>query len=517
MAEEFDFVVVGGGSAGCALAGRLSEDPAVTVGLIEAGPVDADPIFRDPGLFWQQQKSAFDWDLETEPEPTLGGRRGYLPRGRVLGGTSSMNTMLYVRGAASDYDGWAAAGCEGWSFADVLPLFKRSEDNGRGESAFHGSGGPLSVIDPPRVPAALRHWVAAAREAGHPANDDFNGFGQLGVGVYQSTQRDGERCSSSAAFIRPNLGRPNLTVLSSTTVLRLVWDGDRAAGVEVERSGERRVVHAGREVAVCAGAYLSPQLLMLSGIGPADHLREVGIEVLVDNPEVGENLRDHAGCFMTYLGRTGTTPGAGTWVEAGGFARSEGAGPDPDIQFHAAVGGFGDDGVASDLEAISFGPYVCRPESRGRVRLRSSLPQAKPLIRHNFLATDHDLETLRSGVRMAIEIAGQASLREILAPQAESRAAGLIPTGDDDEALDAYIRANAFSFYHPVGTCALRTVVDPEMRVKGVSGLRVCDVSVLPTLIGGNTNAPAIMIGEMAADRMRHHSAGGAGYATAPL
>ena len=497
LGDEFDWIVVGGGSAGCALAGRLSEDAALEVALVEAGPAAEEPIFKVPGLFWQQQKSSFDWDLLTEPERGLADRRAYLPRGRSLGGSSSMNTMLYVRGAASDYDDWAAAGCEGWSYADVLPHFRRSEDNSRGASELHGVGGPLSVIDVPDVPSLLRHWVVAAEEDGHPAAADFNVPAPEGVGLYQATQRDGERCSSAAAFVEPNRGRPNLTVLTSTQALRIVWEGSRAAGVEVESSGERRVLRAGRELAICAGAYLTPQLLMLSGVGPADHLLEMGIEVRVDNPEVGANLQDHPGCFMTYPARIGREVEEGSWIEAGGFARSDPGLPRPDLQFHAVAGSFGDDGVPNtEMKAISFGPYVCRPASRGTVRLRSALPQAKPRIRHNYLTDPEDVAVLREGVRMAMRIARRPSLAGLLRPESDSVGAGLIPASDRDADVDAYIRATAFSFYHPVGTCAIGAVVDPRLSVLGVEGLRVCDVSVMPRLIGGNTNAPAIMIGE---------------------
>jgi len=492
--DEFDYVVVGAGSAGCAVAGRLSEDPSVEVALVEAGPSDSNPAIHVPARFWEQQKSTLDWDFESEPEPGLNGRRTYLPRGRVLGGTSTMNTMLYVRGAAEDYDAWAAAGFDGWSFDEVLPLFRRSEDNARGESRYHGVGGPLAVEDP-EVPALLSHWVAAAEEAGHPANDDFNGETQDGVGVYQATQRGGRRCSSSTAFIGPNLGRPNLTVLTCTQALRLQWIGNRAVGVEVDRFGDSETIRAAREVIICGGAYLSPQLLMLSGVGPADHLRQMGIDPVLDNPAVGENLQDHPGCFLNYPARIAAAEGDG-WIEAGGFARTEDVAM-PDVQFHAAAGSFADEGVSTgQAPTLSFGPYVTRPKSRGRVLLRSPLPLAKPRILHNFLAHPDDVEVLRRGVRMAIGIAESPSLRDVLDDPADAIAARALPKSDSHADIEAHMRATAFSFYHPAGTCAMGTVVDSEMRVLGVEGVRVCDTSIMPNLLVGNTNAPAIMFGE---------------------
>lgn len=504
-AEGFDYVVLGGGSAGCVVASRLSEDPAVSVALIEAGPPDHDEVFRVPGRFSELQKSSFDWDLATEAESALGGRRAYLPRGRVLGGTSSINTMLYVRGSSADYDEWAAHGCDGWSYEEVLPLFRRSEDNQRGANPYHGVGGPLAVSDPDSVPSLLESWVAAGIEAGHPPNSDFNGPDQIGVGIYQATQRDGARASASSAFLEPARGRPNLSILTSTQAHRILWSGTQAVGVEVEYLGTIRRIAVEREVIVSGGAYMSPQLLLLSGIGSADELRPTGITPLHDNPEVGANLQDHAGCFLSYLSFIGNDSVPGAWVEAGGFARTAGAeGPEPDIQFHVSPGGFAEEGEVETAEsAISFGPYVTRPASRGRVWLRSALPQAKPRIRHNFLAEQSDRDTLREGMRMAMEIAKQPSLATVLEDVAVSRDAGLIPRSDSDDDIDEHMRTKAFSFFHPIGTCAIGRVVDPELRVLGVEGVRVADASVMPTLVRGNTNAPAIMIGEMLADILR--------------
>jgi choline dehydrogenase-like flavoprotein len=517
VSEGFDYIVVGAGSAGCALAARLAEDASTTVALLESGPPDNHRVFEIPALFGQQQKSTFDWDLETEPEPALGRRRTYLPRGRVLGGTSSMNTMVYTRGSPADYDAWAAAGCDGWSYDEVLPYFRRSEDNERGESRYHGVGGPLAVSDGRSVPPVLERWVEAACGLGHPLNDDFNGAAQDGAGLYQMTQRSGLRCSSAQAFIAPLRGRENLRVLTSTHALRVVWSGQRAAGVEVEHLGTTRVLAARREIVLAAGAYLSPQLLMLSGVGPAEHLRAVGVEPLVDNAEVGANLQDHPGCFLSYLSRHSERNGVDTpanerrlrehgdgpltWTEAGLFARTREDLPAPDLQFHAATGVFADEGLAEAFDdAISFGPYVTTPRSRGRVWLRSSLPQAKPRILHNYLSDPEDVRILREGVRIAMRIAAQPALAGSLKDVRLSIDAGLVPHSDRDDDIERFMRATAFSFFHPCGTCAMGAVVDSHLRVLGVDGLRVADTSVMPNLIRGNTNAPAIMIGERVSD-----------------
>ncbi len=464
-------------------------------------------MFQVPARFAEQQKSWFDWDFSSEPEPALAGRRAYLPRGRVLGGTSSMNTMLYVRGSPSDYDEWAAQGHHGWSYDEVLPIFRRSEDNERGADRYHGVGGPLAVGDSTPVPTLLEHWLAAAGEAGHPENDDFNSPGQKGVGVYQTTQREGVRCSSSTAFLAPARQRDNLTVLTSTQAHRIVWSGGRATGVEVEHLGATRQIPVGREVIVSAGAYMSPHLLLLSGIGPADDLRAVGVPPLVDNPAVGANLQDHPGCFLSYPSRIGNDSEPGSWVEAGGFAHTDLAGAEPDVQFHVAAGGFAEEGLAEPSgPALSFGPYVTRPASRGRVWLRSALPQAKPRILHNFISDPSDRRTLREGVRMAMTIAAQSSLAAVLEDPRSAREAGSIPHSDSDEDIDAYMRSKTFSFFHPAGTCSMGSVVDAGLRVQGVEGVRVADTSVMPSLTRGNTNAPAIMIGEMLADILHRES-----------
>ncbi|MCQ9182495.1 GMC family oxidoreductase N-terminal domain-containing protein [Streptomyces sp. IBSBF 2953] len=519
--ESYDYVVVGAGSAGCAVAARLSEDPGVTVALIEAGPPAKGRLFEIPALFSQQLKTAFDWDFQTEPEPRLGGRRAYLPRGRAIGGTSSMNTMLYVRGHRYDYDTWERLGNPGWGYDDVLPFFKKSEDNQRGADDFHGVGGPLTVSNPNSVHPLLTAWVEAAQDAGHKYNSDFNGAEQEGVGYHQVTQRNGLRCSSAIAFLEPAAGRPNLTVLPSTIALRLSFDGSRAAGLEVDHLGTVRTIHVDREIVLSLGAYNSPHLLLQSGVGPADELTAGGVTPLHDLPDVGRNMQDHTGCFISFFSDTepllgpdtsaeerllreqGTGPMA--WNETGGFFSSGDDVPAPDIQVHAALGIVRDEGLAAPLEpGMSFGPYVARPASRGSVRLRHSHPYAKPRIFHNYLDDPDDRRRLREGVRLCMRIAREQRLTSLLQSDLRGAAdAGLAPVSDSDQDIDDFIRTQSFSFYHPSGTCMMGKVVDHELRVRGLDNVRVADTSIMPTLVTGNTNAPAIMIGERAASFIR--------------
>lgn len=494
--------------------------------MVEAGPPSTGRLFEVPALFARQLKSAYDWDFQTEPEPALGGRRNYLPRGRVVGGTSAMNTMLYVRGNRSDYDGWAAAGADGWSYDDVLPFFRRSEDNERGESEFHGAGGPLAVSDARSVHPLLEAWVEAAQEAGYPASQDFNGAEQEGVGIYQVTQRNGLRCSSAEAFLPPALQRGNLDVLHSTMALRIIWEGTRATGLEVDHEGDIRTIHVSGEIILSAGAYQSPQLLLLSGVGPEEDLRGMGIQTVAKSPQVGQNLQDHAGSMLALPSTTphpilaGDTSaeeqrlhrdgdGPLTWAEAGGFVRSRAHLDAPDLQFHAALGLSIDEGLGpSNRCGVSFGPYVARPASRGWVRLRTPEPYSKPRIQHNFLVDESDRAALRDGIRVALTIARQPALGKHLTDLSLAAAEGLIPESDTDAAIDKFIRRSTFAFYHPCGTCAIGEVTDPLLRVTGVEGVRVADASVMPCLITGNTNAPAIMIGERAADLIRSGSVG---------
>lgn len=428
-----------------------------------------------------------------------------------------MNTMVYIRGSSRDYDRWASRGCEGWSYGDVLPYFRRSESNERGADHYHGADGPLAVSDGRSIHPLLSAWVEASRELGYPPNPDFNGATQDGVGVYQMTQRDGLRCSASTAFLRPAAGRGNLSIFLDAHALHVVMDGVRAAGVAINHMGVPKIVKAEREVVVCCGAYQSPQLLMLSGIGPADHLQSMGIAPVIDSPGVGENLQDHPGCYLSYITRTPVPELLGnpdeeallrrhgigplTWTEAGGFLTTSQADEAPDIQFHVALGMFRDEGLTPPFDsALTFGPYVNQPASRGRVSLRSPVPYAKPRILHNYLQDPGDWERLREGVRIAMRVSCQPALKSHLTDLSRAVAAGLVPTSDSDRSIDEYLRSRAMSFYHPAGTCAMGTVVDSRLRVLGAEALRVADTSIMPQLVAGNTNAPAIMIGERAAD-----------------
>jgi choline dehydrogenase-like flavoprotein len=518
----YDYVIVGAGSAGCVLAARLSEDPDVRVALIEAGASDTQPEIHIPAAFPALFKSGLDWDLLGEPEPGLGNRRLYLPRGRMLGGCSSINAMIYIRGNRLDYDSWAAAGCEGWSYDEVLPYFKRSEDNERGENAYHGSGGPMRVGESRSMHPLVDTMLEAARQAGHEHNPDFNGARQEGVGRWQLTQRDGLRCSTADAFLHPASERPNLEVLTHCMALRILFEGSsRAVGVEVSRHGQVESVRAEREVILAAGAYQSPVLLMLSGIGPEDQLAPFGIEIREALP-VGHGLQDHCMAQLNYLTDEpslfmATTPenialleseGRGALTsnipEAGGFFRARSGVDAPDVEFHFAPSLFFDEGLTAPSDhGYCFGPVAIAPTSRGRVMLRAPLPDSKPRVLCNFLTTDEDRESMLIGMRMALDIAAQAPLRAV------ERAPFSVPESDSDEDLMDFIRRAGQSVYHPTSTCAMGSVVDSELRVYGCEGVRVVDASVMPAITRGNTNAPTIMIAEKAAAMMLEEAAGG--------
>jgi choline dehydrogenase-like flavoprotein len=513
-----DYVIVGAGSAGCVLAARLSEDPDVRVALLEAGGPDSRPEIAMPMAFPMLLKSSVDWDLLGEEEPGLGGRRLFLPRGKVIGGSGSINAMIYVRGNRADYDEWAAAGAEGWSYDEVLPYFRRSEDNERGEDAFHGSGGPMSVSDSRAMSPMIETMIEASVLAGHEHNPDFNGARQDGVGRFQLTQRDGRRCSTAAAFLHPALERPNLEVISGAMALRILLDGPRAVGVEVSRAGTAEEIRAGREVILSAGAYQSPVLLMLSGIGPAADLEAYGIEVR-ENLPVGHNLQDHCMAQLNYetdepslfgaftkenfelLDAEGRGPLTSNIPEAGGFFRTR---PDldaPDVEFHYAPSMFYDEGLTAPHDSgYCFGPVVIKPTSRGRVMLRAPLADSKPRVLCNFLTTEEDRQCMIVGMRMALEIAAQEPLRKAV------RRPFSVPAGDSDDEIMDFVRRAGQSVYHPTSTCAIGSVVDPQLRVYGVDGLRVADASVMPTITRANTNAATIMVAEKAADLISDRS-----------
>jgi choline dehydrogenase-like flavoprotein len=518
-----NYVIVGAGSAGCVLAARLSEDPSAEVVLIEAGPPDKAQEIHIPVAWPQLFKSRHDWDYASEREPGLDSRRVYLPRGKMLGGSSSMNAMVYIRGARADYDGWARDGAKGWAYDDLLPYFRRTESNERGEDQFHGKLGRLTVSDGRSRYSLMDAFVEAGVEAGYPRNPDFNGETQDGVGLYQLTQRNGMRCSAAVAFLHPALGRPNLKVVTDALATRILFDGARATGVEIIRHGELQEIHAETEVVLSAGAYNSPQLLLLSGVGPASDLAQLMIPVRVDLP-VGEGLQDHPSVGMSWhsdteglltagspdnaqrLSSEGRGPLTSNVAEAGGFFRTRSGLEAPDIQFHAVPANslIGEEGLASSTtRGVAFGPCVLKPTSRGKLSLRSADPGRKPRIVHNYFATEEDRRSMIEGLRIGLDIAAQPALR------AHIKAPNFVPKSRSDADVWDYVRQYASTVYHPTSTCAIGPVVDSELKVHGVERLRVVDASVMPSVVRGNTNAPTIMIADKGADLIRgaHSSA----------
>jgi choline dehydrogenase len=513
---EFDYIIVGAGSAGCVLAGRLSENPNNRVLLLEAGGRDWHPFIHMPaGLAKLIELDRINWSYETEPEPEMNGRRMYWPRGKVLGGSSSINAMCYCRGHRKDYDSWQREGAAGWGSSDVLPYFIKAEDQQNGASEYHGTGGPLSVQNLRHTNPLSAVFIDAAVQAGHPRTDDFNGPHQRGFDYYQVTQRNGKRCSSAVGYLHGVLKRPNLTVSTHSQVKRVILDGQRATGVAYRRKGKSLTAHAG-QIILAGGAINSPQLLMLSGIGPADHLRSHEIEVQLDLPGVGLNLQDHLDvCTLVHckepvtydqlndftvglrylFGRKG--PGSSNIAEAGGFVVSRHATDDrPDIQMHF-VPAFLDDHGRNILPGHGMTIHACalRPKSRGELTLKSADPMTAPAMQPNYLSDEYDRSMMLECVKLSREIFAQ----DLFSPYAgEEMFPG--PTVQSDDALLEFIRNKAESIYHPIGTCKMgvddQAVVNPGLNVHGLDGLSVVDASVMPTLVSGNTNAPTIMIAE---------------------
>ena len=522
-----DYVIVGAGSAGCVLANRLSKDPSIKVVLMEAGGRDWNPWIHIPvGYFKTMHNPSVDWCYRTEPDPGLNGRRLDWPRGKVLGGSSSLNGLLYVRGQPQDYDRWQQMGNAGWGWDHVLPLFKRSENQERGADEFHGDQGPLSVSNMRLQRPICDAWVAAAQEAGYPFNSDYNGAAQEGVGYFQLTARNGRRCSAAVAFLNPIRNRPNLTILTRAQASRILFDGTRATGVAYrDGAGDEQIVRAGAEVIVSSGAIGSPQLLMVSGIGEAAELKEHGIDVLRDLPAVGKNMQDHLQARLVFkcneptlndevrsltnkarialkyaMFRSG--PMAMAASLATGFMRTGDHVETPDIQFH--VQPWSADSPGAGVHPFSaFTMSVCqlRPESRGEIRLASADPSTHPRIHPNYLSTEADCRTIVEGINIARRIARCEPLSHKISE--EFRPDDTLDMDDYEGTLD-WARNNSTTIYHPTGTCKMGlgsdAVVDSRLRVHGIAGLRVADCSIMPEIVSGNTNAPAIMIGEKASD-----------------
>jgi len=527
MQDSFDFIVTGAGSAGAAVAARLSENGRHSVLLLEAGPPDTNIWIHIPlGFARTFTNPAVNWKFESQPQAQLDNRQLYLPRGKTLGGTSSINGMVYMRGNHADYDEWRQRGCTGWDWESVLPYFKKAENQARGADAFHGVGGPLNVSDQPTRFELSDAVLDACEQAGIPRNPDFNGAQQEGCGYYQTTTSNRRRWSSAKAYLAPAKSRPNLTIRTGAQATRILFDNARAIGVEYHTAQGRRVAHARKEIVVSGGAYGSPQLLLLSGLGPAEHLQDKGIAVVRDMPAVGSNLHDHFNTYLSWrcakpitlndlenswprkiaaaaryaLSRSG--PMASNGIHAGLFTRSDPRLERPDLQINllewSTLERTKERVIPHPFPGFTLSPVHLKPDGRGTVRLGSPDPLAPPAVNFDFMRTDYDIRAITAGVRLARSIAAQPALR----PYVMNELAPGVDV-DSDSDIEAFIRQTGISNHHPTSSCAMGTgsnsVVDPRLRVHGIEGLRVADASIMPSVVAGNTNAPSIMIGEKAA------------------
>ncbi len=528
MRDTFDYIIIGAGSAGCVLANRLTVNPEIQVLLIEAGGSDRSPLIQMPmgvSNILPPGKSAANWDYWTVPQRHMNNRKMFWPRGRVLGGSSSINGMVYIRGAASDYDHWRQLGCTGWAWDDCLPYFRKSEDSARGSNALHGAGGPLHTEQKRSPNVLVNAFIASAIAAGIKPNEDFNGAAQEGVGYFDTTTKDGTRWSAAKGYLYPAKSRANLTIITGALVEKINIENKCATGVSLRQGKKQMVLKTSGEVLLCAGAVNSPQILMLSGIGPAAHLNEHGILPIVNSAHVGQNMQDHLDVLVQWkisdkisfnkyanfpnnltVGArwllTQTGPGAGAPTPAGAFVKTRRELETPDVQFHFISGLGAAHGIESDLKKEhGFMLHVCqlRPESRGSISLASADPAQHPLIDPNYLSAPEDMDVQLAGIEIARKIGNSDAFKHY-------GAAELWPgtAGHTRETLIAAIKATGETIYHPVATCRMgpdeASVVDLELRVRGIQRLRVIDASVMPRLVSGNTNAPTIMIAEKASD-----------------